>query len=151
METVTLEQQECTTMGRTTPTVTVQNYVDIALSQTGAIDPKDVRTVEVAAIVDTGAAHLCLPPKVIAELGLLYSHSRKVQTANGVVERRLFKGADVTIQGRNEQMSVMENDETTPALVGYLVLEMLDFVVDPKAQKLVPNPAHDGKWITDMF
>ena len=30
------------------------------------------------------------------------------------------------------QMAVMENDEDTPCLIGYLVLEALDFVVDPK-------------------
>ena len=35
-------------------------------------------------------------------------------------------------------MSVMESDETTPPLVGYVVLEVLDFVVDPKSQESSP-------------
>ena len=45
----------------------------------------------------------------------------------------------------------MENDESTPALVGYVVLETLDFVVDPKANKVIPNPAHEGKWMADLY
>ena len=142
---------EESTMGRTTEKVTVQNLRDIFRVDDEEITPDEMRTVEIDAIVDTGAAYLCLPPKVIEELGLRFSHSRQVRTANGIVERRLFTGAVITIQGRNDQMSVMENDESTPPLIGYLVLEMFDFVVDPKSQRLIPNPANDGKWITDMF
>lgn len=106
------------TTGRVTERVTVRNYGDMLRVEAGEIDADAVRTVELDALVDTGASHLCLPPDVIEKLGLLYSHGREVRTANGVVERRLFKGADVTIQGRNEEMSVMENDATTPALIG---------------------------------
>jgi hypothetical protein len=58
---------------------------------------------------------------------------------------------NLTIQGRDTEMDVMENDELTPPLIGYLVLENMDWVVDVKAQKLIPNPAHDGKWITDLL
>jgi len=51
-------------------------------------------------LVDTGATYLCLPPSVIERLGLLYSHTQAVRTANGTVEQKLFKGADVTIDDR---------------------------------------------------
>ncbi len=138
-------------MGRTTEKVEVQNYGDIFNVSLGKLDESQVRTAEVDAVVDTGATYLCLPPLVIEQLGLLYSHTRDVKTANGSVQRRVFKGADVTIQGRNEEMSVMENDESTPPLIGYVVLETLDFVVDPKAKQLIPNPAHEGKWMADLY
>lgn len=103
------------------------------------------------AIVDTGAAFLCLPPEIIADLGLMYTHSRMVKTANGEAKRRIFAGAVIVILGRETQMSVMENDQTTPPLIGYLVLEDLDLVVNSKSQKIVPNPKHDGKWVVDLF
>ena len=77
--------------------------------------------------------------------------TRPVNTANGLVERRIFGSAEITIKGRSEIFSVMQNDETTPPLIGYVILEMLDFVVDPKSQQLIPNPAHDGKWILDLY
>ncbi len=138
-------------MGRTSEKVKVENYGDIFNVALGTLDEGQVRTAEVDAVVDTGATYLCLPPTVIEQLGLLYSHTRDVKTANGSVQRRVFKGADVTIQGRNEQMSVMENDEDTPPLIGYLVLEALDFVVDPKGEHLIPNPEHDGEWVADLY
>ncbi len=81
----------------------------------------------------------------------MYSHTREVSTANGRVERRIFNGAVIIIKGRDIQMQVMENDATTPSLIGYLVLEAMDFVVASKSQQIIPNPAHEGKWIIDLY
>jgi hypothetical protein len=36
-------------------------------------------------------------------------------------------------------------------MVGYLVLENLDLVVDPKGQSVIPNPAHEGKFVMDLY
>jgi clan AA aspartic protease len=138
-------------VGQITEKVIVKKFVDIAKLSEGLISEDAVRTVEIEAIVNTGAALLCLPPSVIAQLGLISTISRDVITANGAVKRRVFGGAAINIQGRETLMGVMENDETTPPLIGYLILEDLDFVVEPKAQKLTPNPAHDGKWISDLL
>jgi len=102
-------------------------------------------------VVDTGASFLCLPPEAITKLGLIYSHSRNVITANGEAKRRIFSVASITVQGRETQMVVMENDETPPPLIGYLVLEDLDLFPDIKSQRLIPNPKHDGKWIMDLL
>lgn len=138
-------------MGKTAEKVTVKNFIDVASCSKGLLKEEDVRTVEIKAVVDTGAAFLCLPPEVIEKLGLLYSHSRDVITANGKVERRIFSGAVIIIQGRDIQMQVMENDTTTPPLIGYLVLETMDLVVSAKLQKITPNPEHDGKWVMDLL
>ena len=138
-------------MGRTLEKVKVQNFGDLFNATQGDLDASQVRTAEIEAVVDTGATYLCLPPNVIEQLGLLYARTQTVTTANGPAERRFFKGADITIKDRNIQMAVMENDEATPPLVGYLILEALDFVVDPKANRLIPNPEHDGKWIADLL
>lgn len=138
-------------MGKISEIVIVKNYIDVDKFSDGLILGDAVREVSISAIVDTGAAFLCLPPAVIGQLGLRYSQSRDIITANGKVKRRIFSGAVINIQGRETQMSVMENDETTPPLIGYLVLEDLDFVADPNSQKLIANPAHDGKWISDLL
>lgn len=138
-------------MGKPLEKVTVKNFGDILNYSQGKIKEDEIRAVEIEALVDTGAAYLCLPPAVIEKLGLLYSHTRGVNTANGKVERRIFYGAVIIIQGRDIQMQVMENDATTPPLIGYLVLEAMDFVVDPEFQKILPNPAHDGKWVIDLY
>ena len=138
-------------MGRVVEKVKVKNYVDVFQPSQGLLPEDQIRTVEVDAVVDTGATYLCLPPSVIAQLGLLYSHLSSVTTANGDVERRIFAGADIAVKERNVQMQVMENDEHTPPLIGYLILEALDFVVNPKTQGLTGNPEHHGKWVVDLY
>lgn len=45
----------------------------------------------------------------------------------------------------------MENNDDIPTLIGYLLLEAFDFVVAPKAQGVIPNPAHEGKWVADLY
>jgi clan AA aspartic protease len=138
-------------MGKNIEKVAIKNFADIVKHSEGVISEDEIREVKVEAMADTGAAFLCLPPAVIEKLGLLFSHTREVTTANGKVERRIFSGAVITIKEREIQMQVMENDRSTPPLIGYLVLEAMDFVVDPKSQKILPNPAHDGKWIIDCY
>lgn len=138
-------------MGRTTEKVTIQNFGDILKVAEGVLDESEIRTVEVDAVVDTGATYLCLPPSVIDELGLLYSHTRTIRTANDDAERRVFHGAVATILGRTEDVSVMENDKSTPPLVGCLLLEGLDFVVCPRSGRLIPNPEHDEKRMAECY
>lgn len=138
-------------MGRTLEIVKVRNLLDVGMVAKGVIKEKEIREIEVSAIADTGASYLCLPPKVIEELGLLYSHTILVSTANGETKRRIFRGAEITILNRSVEMEVMENDQATPALIGFLILEALDLVVDPKTQRIIPNPAHEGKWIVDCY
>ncbi len=138
-------------MGRTTEKVKIQNTYDMYDVSKGLIRESNIRTVEIDAVVDTGATYLCLPPSVIERLGFPLSHTATVTTANGKVERRIFEGARIAIKERTVQMQVMENDESTPALIGYLVLEALDFVVNPKTQGLMGNPEHDGKWIVELY
>jgi clan AA aspartic protease len=138
-------------MGKTIEKVKIQNYVDLYNASQGLLPESKIRLVEIDAIVDTGATYLCVPPSVIQQLGLPLSHATEVTIANGRVERRIFKGAEITIRDRSVQMQVMENDKKTPALIGYLILEALDFVVNPKTQGLMGNPEHDGKWIVDLY
>jgi predicted aspartyl protease len=91
--------------------------------------------VEIEALVDSGASYLCLPPKVISELGLHFAYATPNKTGNGRLELIIFDGARITIKGSTIQMQILENkDDSIPALIGYLVLETIDWVVDTKNQ-----------------
>lgn len=138
-------------MGRVTEKLLVKNYVDVANASVGIIKPEQIRMLETDAIVDTGATYVCLSRKNIETLGLPFHNTINIKTANGKASRRTFEGAKIELKGRSFVMEVMENDEDTPALIGYLLLEALDFVVDPKTQSVIPNPAHEGKWVADLF
>ncbi|MFH0775522.1 MAG: retroviral-like aspartic protease family protein [bacterium] len=138
-------------MGRIIEKIIVKNYLDVAKASEGIIDANQIRFVEVDAIVDTGATYVCLGKKDIEFLGLPFHNEISIKTANGKASRKTFKGAEIELNGRTFVMEVMENDDDTPALIGYLLLEALDFVVDPKTQRVIPNPAHDGKWVADLY
>ncbi len=138
-------------MGRVVEKILIKNFIDEYQAQQGLIEKEKIRKFELDALVDTGATYLCLPPKVISKLGLPLHKSVEIKTANGVASRKTYKGAEIELKGRSFVMEVMENDKENPALIGYLVLEAMDFVVDPKTQAVIPNPAHDGKWTADLY
>ena len=53
--------------------------------------------------------------------------------------------------GRTEHFDVIEVPETVPNLLGQVPLEVLDFVVDSKGQKRIPNPAHGGEQRSEEY
>jgi len=138
-------------MGRTTAKLTIQSIFDVQKAAEGSIPPSQVRRIEIEAVVDTGSTLVCLPRAEIEKLGLLFNRNVPIRTANGRTTRRTFMGAQIELNGRSFEMEVMENDEDTPPLIGVLLLEALDLVVDPKSQQVVGNPAHDGKWVVDCY
>jgi predicted aspartyl protease len=139
-------------MGQVIEKVLIKNLFDIEKFENGDIKEKEVRKVSIDAIVDTGASYLCLPPRAIQQLGLKYSQTSKVRTGNGLVELRFFKGAEIFLRDRFTQLPVMENkNDDIPALIGVLVLEAMDYIVNPLSGQVEGNPQHNGQWMADMF
>jgi len=138
-------------MGHTFVTIKVQNAVDCVLAEERKGRRRRVRTVIIPdALVDTGTTYLCLPARYIRELGLRpRPQTVKATTAAGIVERRIFSSALLTLEGRSDEFSVAELPDDAPALVGVVPLEVLDFVVDPVEQKLVGK--HGGTRMTLMY
>jgi hypothetical protein len=48
-------------------------------------------------------------------------------------------------------VDVLEAHDECPVLIGQVPLELLDFVVDPKMQRLVGNPTHGGEHMYEMY
>src|SRR5262245_20186116 len=72
-------------MGRVMEIIKLTNEIDVAAAQEGRLQPEKVRSVEVEALVDTGATMLVLPADVVAALGIRPAGTRKVRYANGTV------------------------------------------------------------------
>jgi hypothetical protein len=64
---------------------------------------------------------------------------------------QIFSAVRVTIEGRDCLSEVMELPDGSPALVGQIPLELLDFWIDTKGQCLAGNPEHGGQWIMDAY
>ena len=103
-------------------------------------------------MVDTGATFVSIGKKDIKKLGLDFDRDVDIITANGNTKRKLYDGSKIEMLGRVMSLSVMDNDDTTPPLIGHLLLEGLDFVVNLRTKKVEPNPkSPDGKWYVEMY
>jgi clan AA aspartic protease len=97
--------------------------------------------VEVEAVIDTGATMLVLPQNVIQRLGLRKMREVTVRYANTKTEiKSLYGVVTVEIRGRAGEFNVLEEAEGCQPLVGQIVLEQLDLVVDPTTKAVMPNP-----------
>src|SRR5438105_4063066 len=118
-------------MGRVTAVLKLQNWDDVATVAVGARQEAP-RTVEVEALVDTGATRLSLRESIVAKLGLRPLRTVQSNTTSGVQIRRVFSPVNLELMGRATVQEVVALPDTAPNLLGQIPLEALDFVVDPK-------------------
>jgi clan AA aspartic protease len=139
-------------MGRVLTEVTIENLEDLWAAQRGLLPADQVRRVTVAdALVDTGATLLALPTRMIQQLGLTPKYTRRFTSTAGLGETTVYGTVRLTIQGRECPTDVMEVPDSAPALVGQIPLEYLDFVIDPRSQRLIGNPAHGGEHMFELY
>jgi predicted aspartyl protease len=139
-------------MGKVVVTARVDNLNDLFNASRGHLPAENVRSVEVTdALADTAATTLCVPRRLIAQLGLRPVRTRQARTSAGLVTLQMFGVVRLTIQGRDWNGDVSEVPDDCPVLVGQLPLEGLDFVVDPGGQRLIGNPAHGGEHILELY
>jgi predicted aspartyl protease len=138
-------------MGKTIEKIKIQNAYDVYNASMGIIPKFKIGKIEIEALADTGSTYVCISKEDIKKLGLPFHKTVKVGTANGKVTRKIYEGAKIELKGRTFVTEVMENKKSTPALIGYLLLEALDLVVGSKVRKVIPNPAHGGKWVADAY
>lgn len=137
-------------MGRVIVKLKLTNYVDWQMSKLRLRKAKP-RTAEADALVDRGATRLYLQSRLIKRLGLKKEGEVSSKTTNGVRSRAVYSATRLDLMGRHGAFEVVEVDDDVPNLLGQIPLEYLDFVVDPKSQKLIPNPEHGDKQMSEEY
>jgi clan AA aspartic protease len=122
-------------------TMKLSNLVDHLNAEKGLLRPDQVRTVELEALVDTGAVDLVLPADIVAALGLPEIDRRQVRLADGSL-RWVSKvtGIVLEILGRRMGSDAYVMPVGSKALIGQLQLEDLDLIVDARSRELRVNP-----------
>lgn len=139
-------------MGKVLVTAKIENLEDLYKVNQGALPTDQVRSVEVQdALVDTGATTLLMPKKLIDQLGLPPLKSRPSRTIAGHVTLNTYRAVRLTVQGRDCISDVAEIPDEFPVVIGQVPLELMDWVVDPKGQKLIGNPEHGGAHMIDVL
>ncbi|MBW4507652.1 MAG: clan AA aspartic protease [Scytonematopsis contorta HA4267-MV1] len=128
-------------MGAVRVKVKLTNAIDEELINRGFLAPSLLREYEVDGLVDIGAVSLVIPASMAEQLGLRIMGQRMAQYANGSEEFIGFSGPlIVECLGRKtiDEALIVGNE----VLVGQVILEKLDLLVDCKNQRLIPNPEH---------
>lgn len=134
-------RDELRQVGRFSVDVELANNDDLVQARLGQLDNSKVRRTTIRGIIgDSGATRLVLPRSVVKQLGLTTKRKVKVRYADrrsGL--RDEVGGVFVEIQGRNNVFSAVVEPKRDSALVGAIVLEDMDLLVDPAHQRLVPR------------
>jgi predicted aspartyl protease len=138
-------------MGKVITPIKVENWLDAELVAAGSRKEKP-RTVETEALVDTGAVKFFLKSSVIQTLGLRAIGEIQMRTMSNRSEtRKVYAPVVLEIQGRTGRFDVVEVPDSLQNIVGQIPLEDLDWVVDCRNQKLIPNPEHKNGELADEF
>ena len=131
-------------MGNVYAEVTIKNSADVTNVERGIILDKDVRSLTVTALVDTGAGTIVINEDMRQKLGLAIERTRTAFLAGGqetvckITEpvRIIWKDRDTVCRAW-----VLPGEDE--ALLGLIPLEEMDLIVDPKRQELIG--AHGDK------
>ncbi|KKI99028.1 aspartyl protease [Prochlorothrix hollandica PCC 9006 = CALU 1027] len=124
-------------MGKVHTVLTVINRADQIRLRDGTIAADAVRSIDLREVlVDTGATTLCLPPELIARLGLDLLKEVEATTATGVRSVRIFQDAKICLCGREGTFECLELPGGLDPLLGVIPLEMLGLEPDLKHQRL---------------
>ena len=128
-------------MGEVRVQVKLSNLADLAAVASGRLDPKEVRTVEADALVDTGGVRSCVPQPLLDRLGIRPYENMLVEYASGQKEAvGIAEGVRFEIMHRrSSDDALVLGDEV---LIGQTLLEKMDLLVDCARRRVIPNPAH---------
>ncbi len=127
-------------MGRFDVELKLTNNIDAAMVQRGLLSPEQVRQTTIRGVVDTGATRLVIPADVAKQLGAREVGDMQVRYADRrTATRKLVDDVQVELLGRQANFRATVEPDRTSALIGAIVLEDLDLVVDCTTQTLRPR------------
>ena len=127
-------------MGMVKVTCKLTNNGDALFAAAGAIPPDQVRSILLEGLVDTGAVRLVLPADAVAALGLPQSGETRVRYADDrTATRATVTNVLLEMEGRSGIFSAIVEPNRKTALIGAIVMEDLDLLVDCSNQTVHPR------------
>jgi predicted aspartyl protease len=127
-------------MGRFSVEVELANNDDVAQARRGSLPPNQIRRARIRGVVDSGATRLVIPESVAKLLGLETLSSAQVRYADGRTSERLIaRGVQLSYIGREGVFNAIVEPNRESALIGAIVMEDLDLIIDCTTQQLLPR------------
>jgi predicted aspartyl protease len=128
-------------MGEVRARVRLENLGDRALYKAGHLAESDIRIQEIDAVVDTGSVVTLLSQDLVEALGLAGSGKIVLSLADDRrVEFEQAIGLSLTIAGREMGTDCVIGPPGCEPLIGQIVLERLDLIVDAAKKTLTVRP-----------
>ncbi len=128
-------------MGEVKVEVKLENTTDRELVLRGILTEDQVRSFNIEVIADTGAVMLVLPQDEVEALGLREIRKAVFRYADERKEERAVAGpVTVRVDGRGATVDCIVGPPNSEPLLGHVVLEIMDLLVDPLQQRLIPRP-----------
>jgi predicted aspartyl protease len=129
-------------MGEVRVEIELENYRDRVLAEHGHLDPARIRRERVRVLADSGATVLLLPQDLVERLGLQVLDEKAVVTYADERKEELAIAAGLTVRVGDRSMvtDCLVGAPLSRPLLGQIVLERLDLLVDCAQGKLTPRP-----------
>ena len=128
-------------MGEARITVKLENDGDLVRFKEGMIEVEAIRRTEIDAMVDTGAVMTLLPQDVVEALGLEKIDKAIVTLANDEkIELEIAGTISLTACNRKMKTDCLVGPPLCEPLIGQIVLERLDLIIDPLKRTIRPRP-----------
>jgi clan AA aspartic protease len=128
-------------MGEIKVSVELENYDDRAVARRGFLPEDQIRSQRVDVVVDSGAVMLVLPQDLVEVLGLRMLRKAIVTYADERKEERDIAGVvSVRVAGRTVETNCVVGPPGSEALLGQIVLEEADLLIDCANQRLIARP-----------
>ena len=128
-------------MGQVKVFVELTNTTDLDNFQSEIIAENQVRIHSTEGLIDTAAVLSMLPKEIIEQLGLRYRRKAIVTFADERKdEMEVYGPVSIKIKNREAIIEVLMGPPFSEPLVGQIVLESLDLLVDCTNQTLMVRP-----------
>ena len=125
-------------MGSVYAEITLTNAKDVDAVQLGVMGEDEIRSVEVKALVDTGAMTLVFNEEISRKLGLEHGELWESTLADG--SKHMYERME-PVRIRYENRDTICIPTMVPGadevLLGVIPLEDMDLIVDPRNEKLI--------------
>jgi clan AA aspartic protease len=124
-------------MGAVYAALTLKNGGDLAKAREGNISAKNVRTVTLTAVVDTGTTTLVIDEEICRKLGLSVVETSTINVAGGSkVECKITEPVHIQWKERQVETNAVVLPEGK-IILGNIPLAFMDLIVDSARRELV--------------